>query len=212
MGYFNYLFPYKNRQLSMQNSLTPKEFQTCFHRLALIAISNLRPDEQIHVDGHSYNVIAINQDAVTFSDGTVILQEELSTHPLTFQVAEKLHTLHPEYSDDLVYILERDPAVFRLRTQNGWVANDEICFLAGNVQYKRHCAGYSQDGSATIIADQKDLVVGGALTPVEDEPVSEFSNSLTNHHELQLQTNERQASLSNSKSRKTKNDDQLSLF
>lgn len=129
------LYPYQNRQLSMRDQKTPKEHQMCFIRLSCLLIANLVVGESVLAGEHSLTVTSINDDAVSFDDGTTIMAAELPEHFITQQLSQLLPTLAPAYISPLVFILERDPAVFRLRTQNGWVINDALCLMSGNIQY-----------------------------------------------------------------------------
>lgn len=129
------LFPYTNRQLGLQEMLTPKESCMEFAMLAMIFLANLKVNDRFSLDRHDFHVSHIDDHRIQFSCGLQLNAEELSSAPLHAQLVCALKQCPPAYSNKLCKILERDPAVYRLRTQQGWVVNDALCLMTGNIQY-----------------------------------------------------------------------------
>lgn len=129
------LFPYLNRQLGTQQMLTSKEACMDFSVLATICLANLQAQEQIAFEGEMLIVHRIDETAVAFTNGLEVPAAELAHSALHQHVVKTLQQAIPGYTHPLVAVLERDPAVFRLRTGAGWVVNDALCLMSGNVQY-----------------------------------------------------------------------------
>lgn len=134
---FQTLYPYQNRSLAMKNQKTSKDQQMDFTQLSCLLIANMFVGEHLQLGDRVVTVTSIDDETVNFDDGVIIKASELSVHSITQTLAKLLPTLAPAYESPLVFILERDPAVFRLRTQTGWVINDALCLMSGNIQYKK---------------------------------------------------------------------------
>lgn len=143
-----HLFPYQDRQLGQSKYLTPKEQALSIRALVRILLSNLREGETIPFGKNMVLILSNDNGSLRYrilaGDGRVfncevtsidILNDKWGGDVLSKGIIELLPSLAPEYSHPLCQILERDPAVFRLQTKEGWVINDALCLLSGNVQY-----------------------------------------------------------------------------
>lgn len=150
---FAHLFPYTNRSLSLESSLTPLAQRMLPYRLAQIALSNMKTGDLFSLYGDELTVISSDSDAVVFDNGISISADQLDDSSWITLLGQYLSTLAPAYTDPLVQILERDPAVFRLRTGFGWVINDALCKMTGNVQYPNGSTARHQDPLGYITKD-----------------------------------------------------------
>lgn len=135
------LFP--RRRLGFQSLQTAKSEQTCLTRLSLIAIANLLPGDQLpfakgtivvvdNTDAHlQYDFI--RPDGHTTREVIEATQIMASSILVAFQ--KKIPELSPSYSHPLCQVIERDPSIYRLRTQTGWVINDALSVMTGNIIY-----------------------------------------------------------------------------
>lgn len=133
------IFPYTNRSLSLQSHEVEKSSQLSPSQWAIIAMANLQPGDSVDMDGQ-WVVTQTNDEEIAFNlSGTdtmmTVPAKELTDHAIFFYITEKLIAVASEYTHPLCAVLERDPAVFRLRTKNGWVINDTLCKMTGNVRY-----------------------------------------------------------------------------
>lgn len=133
------IFPYTNRSLSLQSHEVEKSSQLSPSQWAIIAMANLQPGDSVDMDGQ-WVVTQTNDEEIAFNlSGTdtmmTVPAKELTDHAIFFCITEKLTAVASDYAHPLCAVLERDPAVFRLRTQNGWVINDTLCKMTGNVRY-----------------------------------------------------------------------------
>lgn len=147
MRYKN-LFPYQNRQLGLSEKLTPRKKSRAPLSLVPILLSNLEIGETLHFGKNIVLILSNDECSLRYRvlTGTgqtfnaELLASSLETDDwkqdvLAKGVLKTLPSLAPDYNHPLCRILERDPAVFRLQNREGWVINDALCLLSGNVQY-----------------------------------------------------------------------------
>lgn len=139
------LFPYENRMLGMKESKVDRELNMDTREQALIAIANFKNGQEIPLKGDytSITVNFISDGAITFTpapgDGSKITlnAEDLRESELLRSVSLTLDSIYPEYEHPLCEIIESDPAIYRLKTQEGYVINDLLCLMSGNVRYTK---------------------------------------------------------------------------
>lgn len=137
------LFPYTNRCLGLAHLKTEHEDRRNPAWLAKIAISNLQKGDRIAFPAGNLSVNAVSDVSIelvlTKADGSdvpILLEKDhLDGHNVTESFAALIEAVGPDYKSDISPIIERDPTIFRLRTKEGWIANDKLCLMAGNVQY-----------------------------------------------------------------------------
>jgi hypothetical protein len=140
---FRDLFPYKNRQFGMSNYTTP-ETANIYEELSKIAIANLKEGDRIKVPKGLVEIDTVCENSISYTfrpiDGYAVLQyvegKQIFDGPISRGFLAMFMQLIPADAHGLGYIVERDPAVFRLATNNGWVINDKLCLYSGNVHYQ----------------------------------------------------------------------------
>jgi hypothetical protein len=140
---FRDLFPYKNRQFGMSNYTTP-ENADIYEELSKIAIANLKEGDRIQATKGLIEIGAICDNSISYTfrpiDGEAIYQYVEGKQIFNGAISRGFLAMFmqpiPTDAHGLGYIVERDPAVFRLATNNGWVINDKLCLYSGNVQYQ----------------------------------------------------------------------------
>lgn len=141
---FNNIFPYKNRFLGQAETLTQKAEQCSVNVLVRIFLSNLQPGDTLALAKYTLNVIAISETELVYSTASGakhnIDAQQIADSALFRVLLSELPGWAPAYTNPLCLILERDPAVFRLRDHTGWVVNDALCLSSGNVQYSLNSA------------------------------------------------------------------------
>jgi hypothetical protein len=144
MPRFN-LFPYENRMLGLKETKIERELNMNTEEQALIAIANFKNGQEIPLCGDYTAIVVdfISDGAITYTptpgDGSKVTvnHEELRDSTLALSVAETLEKVHPDYNHPLCDIIESDPAIFRLQSQEGYVINDALCLMSGNVTYPK---------------------------------------------------------------------------
>jgi hypothetical protein len=138
------LFPYKNRALGLQEyKVDEREQRMDFAVIAKIAMANLKVDDSVNFLSGTIRVTHVSDIEIRY--------EFIKSNGQTFNETAKASSLDktallqgfdtllrnsvPEYTSSLCQILERDPAIFRLQNQNGWVVGDALCLMSGNVSY-----------------------------------------------------------------------------
>lgn len=137
------IFP--RRQLGLQSLQTPKSEQMCIKQLSLIAIANLVPGDRIPFAKGTIVVVSNDDESLQYDfirqSGPVTREAIAATQIMDSSIfaafQKKVPELSPAYSHPLCVVIERDPAVYRLRTQTGWVINDALSVMSGNVIYPR---------------------------------------------------------------------------
>lgn len=176
---------YPERTLGLGQLMVEKSESMSPLLWSVLLFSNARVGEVLYFDGLGYEVLEANAEHIKLKDDLgeqhIIQAEHVYDHPLILSLAVHLNTLHPEYTDPLCYILERDPAVFRLRTQTGWVINDALWKSSGNVQYTQTPDLVSRETSKThpIQGESDDIVQTAPTQHVKAQAETECNNSLS---------------------------------
>lgn len=139
------IFPYKNRMLSMEGVKTEPVNNRSPLQLAMITLANLTEGDSLQFPAGTLTVEESSSEAIRFllfkGDGTTLpLSVEangLSDNHITTSLASTIADMKGDYSNDLAELIERDPAVFRLKSNEGWVINDKLCLMTGNIRYRR---------------------------------------------------------------------------
>ena len=143
------IFPYKNRMLSMEKVKTEAEDRRSPLQLAMITLANLKVGESLEFPAGILTVEESSSEGIRFllkkNDGTSVPlsveAKNLSESHITASLSSIISDLKGDYSSELSEIIERDPAVFRLKSNEGWVINDALCLMSGNIRYqKMSCA------------------------------------------------------------------------
>jgi hypothetical protein len=138
------LFPYKNRALGLQEfKVDEREQRVDFGVVAKIAIANLIVDDKVDFPSGTIQVTDISDTEIRYqltkSDGQVFNEAANASTLGKTALLQGFETLLrksvPDYTSPLCQIVERDPAIFRLQNQEGWVVGDALCLMAGNVSY-----------------------------------------------------------------------------
>lgn len=136
---FSSLYPYKNRSLNLSEYKVDKIKQCDLQELTKLLIANLRKDESLPLKEDTVTIISTSEDKIVYSTSLqkieTALSDELTSSTLFEAIKNELLSHTPSYQHILCEVLERDPAVFRLRDQTGWVINDTLCLSSGNVTY-----------------------------------------------------------------------------
>lgn len=137
------IYPYQNRALGLSERKTSREQSREHHALAVIAVANLQKDDSLVFPAGVLTVSSVEADKISLSlapskggDNVdiIINNDNFESHTITTSIATILADPKQDHSA-FGKILERDPAVYRLRSQEGWVINDALCLLSGNIQY-----------------------------------------------------------------------------
>jgi len=139
------IFPYKNRMLGMQESKVSPELNMNTQEQTLIAIANFKNGQKIPLKGGYESVVVdfISDGAITYTptpgDGSKVTLNvsDIRESELFHSVSSTIDSVHPEYDHPICEIIESDPAIYRLRTQEGYVINDALCLMSGNVNYTK---------------------------------------------------------------------------
>lgn len=134
---------FPRRQLGLQSLHTPKSEQMCIKQLSLIAIANLVPGDRIPFAKGTIVVVSNDKDSLQYDfirqhgpvTREVISATQIMDSSILAAFQKKFPDLSPAYSHPLCRVIERDPAVYRLQTQAGWVINDALSVMSGNVIY-----------------------------------------------------------------------------
>jgi hypothetical protein len=135
------LFPVASRTLNLQATHVPREESTQPHWWALLLLANVRVGDDVVMDGSSMVVARIENDQVTveWQGETLTLTDDNVRDSAPYEALVAWLTRYEAsgepYADPLALILERDPAVYRLRTGRGWVVNDRLMVMSGNISY-----------------------------------------------------------------------------
>ncbi len=135
------IFPYQQRQLGLQEMKTEKELRCDTTQLTRVAMSNLHVGDTIPFSKGEATITAIDDKQVSYDYKTISGQvgqatdsaEQLEQGILFSAFKDTLLISVPDYCHPICQIVERDPAVYRLQTQQGWVINDELALYSGNV-------------------------------------------------------------------------------
>lgn len=174
MSRFN-LFPYKNRMLGMKEKKVERELNMNVDEQALIAIANFKNGQEIPLRGDYTAIVVdfISDGAITYTptpgDGSKVTlnHEDLRDSVLARSVAETLDKVHPDYNHPVCDIIESDPAIFRLQSQKGYVINDALCLMSGNVTYPKR-----EDIDTFDVIDNANVAVDEINAPSDNkEPV-----------------------------------------
>ncbi|MEG3764954.1 hypothetical protein [Alteromonas sp. 14N.309.X.WAT.G.H12] len=111
--------------------------------LAKIALANVKEGDCLTFPAGFLRVKDVTEDRVVFmltkNDGELIpitlTKDEVEEHNVTQSFAAIIESVGPDFESDITPIIERDPVIYRLRTKEGWIANDKLCLLTGNTQY-----------------------------------------------------------------------------
>jgi hypothetical protein len=142
--HYGSLYPYQNRSLGLSEHITERECNMEPDTWALISMANLKPQDtvvfpkgRVTIDSVSGENIHYTFLATGETDGLqqVTHCEGLKGSALFIGIKSLLESAYPDYSHPICDIIERDPAVFRLQSKAGWVVDDKLCLLAGNVSY-----------------------------------------------------------------------------
>jgi hypothetical protein len=144
MTCFN-LFPYDNRNLGLKESKVDRELNMDTREQALIAIANFKNGQEVPLKGDLTSIFIdfISDGAITYTpkpgDGSKVTvnAEDVRESQLLRSVSLTLDSVYPDYEHPLCEIIESDPAIYRLRTQKGYVINDALCLMSGNVSYAK---------------------------------------------------------------------------
>jgi hypothetical protein len=91
----------------------------------------------------------------------------MKTYVIAFLRAESLVKFYPDYNHPVCDIIESDPAIFRLQSQEGYVVNDALCLMSGNVTYPKR-----DDVDMFDVIDNANVGVDEINTPNDNkEPV-----------------------------------------
>lgn len=156
------LFPYTQRALGLQEQLTAKDEAMSPSQWAGIFMANLKAGDQFSLAGHPLTVVKNDNEALVYLTQSqkrhTIAAAEIDISPLFSILQDVLPTLAPEYTDPLCHILERDPAVYRLRDRTGWVINDALCLMSGNITYGAKNPPAVQQPDVSLAAPGKEPV------------------------------------------------------
>lgn len=133
------LFPYTNRRLGLSSVKVPRSHAKNPATIAQLAISNMVEGDELTL-GHEHIVIlSINDEQIEYKSSSIereiIRGADVCNSSLANMVEACLRKSYPDYTDPICEIIERDPAVFRLRTGLGWIVNDDLCLASGNIRY-----------------------------------------------------------------------------
>lgn len=149
MKYRN-IFPYTRRWLGLASEKTLAEQERCVERLAILTIVNLQqgdtlrfPKGEVVVDDASSEKIAFTMTVNDNASKHIIDANNLSNNILVTALKCLIPTLSPAYSDPLCSLIERDPSVFRTQAKDGWVINDALCLMSGNISYALNVPEYN---------------------------------------------------------------------
>ena len=171
------LFPYTNRALGLTTSRTDPAERMDWGRLTLLTLANLKAGDCLHFAKSSVTIQSIDAEhihyCITPHGGTDIVErigvEQLVECNLYQALKMVLPTLSPSYTDPLCAFVERDPSVFRLHTQNGWVSNDDLCMTTGNIQpYRVSAAEQSEQVTPLESKTVKNEIAPLVTTPPEE--------------------------------------------
>jgi hypothetical protein len=137
-------YPYTQRNLGLSEMTVARENNMDPDNWATITLANLQVGDTLHFPKGQVHITGANERAITYrftpsSGGDTITQEATAAHfrdsALFIGVKTLLTQAHPAYRDPICLIIERDPAVYRLQSKAGWVINDNLCAMSGNVSY-----------------------------------------------------------------------------
>lgn len=136
------LYPYKNRALGLSTVIVPKDYVTNPVIIAQIAISNMVAGETFTFGNETIEICLINEHELRYKSPlsmagktTILDATDIADSQLATMVANCLRKSYPGYTDPICELVERDPAIFRLQTNLGWVVNDGLCLTSGNIRY-----------------------------------------------------------------------------
>lgn len=148
-----------NRRLGMQSLLTDKLNSLDYRALALILLSNSKPGDVINFAKGNITIVDIDDELLSYSffnnntGGGGDCKDSLYSleSGIAFQsIVDTLPLCAPISRPDFGTILERDPAVYRLRNGDGWVINDKLALTSGNVVYEKTCNSLSNNPSDAV--------------------------------------------------------------
>lgn len=172
------LFPYANRMLGMQKHKVEREHATNTTEQALIVIANLKSGQTLPLEGDYSQITVdfISDGAITFTptpgDGSkvTLAADALRDSELVRAITATLDTVGPAYTHPICKVIEGDPAIFRLRTQEGYVIGDALCLMSGNVGYPDKVDATPEFEDANAAADDiKAPVTAEPSTPVQGD-------------------------------------------
>ncbi len=167
-------FPFTCRALGLSTfEIKEREQGTDPDIWTRITMANLKAGDTLTLPKGKLDIVNIDEEAVNYrftpsgdnnaDEQTVRIDDEnLETRALYIAIKTLLNGAHPDYTHPICKIIERDPAVHRLRSKKGWViVGTRLALMTVNVQYP----------DAVSVKEERDITRSESAPEPEDSHI-----------------------------------------
>lgn len=168
----NALFPYIDRLLGFESLVFERPVRRSPENLAMIALANVKVKDSFLISNVESVITLASKNTINITTGDVtetITPDNYKASTLFLFFLNEITENINKRIDVIGDVIERDPAVYRARV-GGWVLNDELVRMTGNVRYT-----FEAEAAITgISAKNKELAPTPLLKVLKKDDQEEF--------------------------------------